>query len=466
MNNGAILPIIPETITVHLGRPGEPARNVTVPFVDYIKNVASSEIYPTWPESAIRANIYAQISFALNRIYTEYYRSRGYDFDITNSTSIDQSFVYGRDIFENISQIVDDIFDSYVRRQGSIEPLFTLYCDGIEVQCNGLSQWGSVTLANEGLVPYEILQNYYGDNINIVENAPVAGLTESYPGVPLRIGTISDSVSLIQTRLNRISKNFPLIPKINDPPGFFASETETAVRAFQRQFDLSEDGVVGRATWYAIARIYAAVKKLADINSEGIRVEDVTLLFGEDLEEGDRGFAVSELQYLLAVIAFFSESVRPVTIDGIFGPTTRGAVEDFQYAYGLPVTGVVDGTTWRSIYDNYLVLIDSLPEGYFTSTTLPYPGSPLRVGSRGEYVTALQTYLNRISDVYTAIPKLNVDGVYGVGTANAVRAYQRIFDLPETGVTASYTWESVASTYRSLVDGEYGTATQFGGNLG
>ena len=158
MNNGAILPVIPENITVHLGRPTESARNVTVPFADYIKNVASSEIYPTWPENALRANILAQISFTLNRIYTEYYRSRGYDFDITNSTAFDQSFVYGRDIFENISQIVDEIFNEYIRRSGSVEPLFAVYCDGINVQCNGVSQWGSVELANQGLTPYEILQ--------------------------------------------------------------------------------------------------------------------------------------------------------------------------------------------------------------------------------------------------------------------------------------------------------------------
>ena len=466
MNNGVLLPVIPETVTVHLGRPNESARNVTVPFVDYIKNVASSEIYPTWPESALRANIYAQISFALNRISTESYRSRGYDFDITNSTTIDQSFVYGRDIFENISQIVDDIFDSYIRRRGSVEPLFALYCDGIEVQCNGLSQWGSVSLAEDGLVPYEILQYYYNDNIDIVENAPIVGVSESYPRTPLRLGTVSDEVKLIQTRLNRISKNFPIIPKISDPTGVFAADTEDAVRAFQEQFDLSPDGVVGRATWYAISRIYSAVKRLTDVSSEGIPAEDVTLLFGGDLEFGDTGVAVRELQYLLAVIAFFSDSVRPVTIDGIFGNTTRGAVEDFQYDSGLPVTGVVDETTWQQIYDTYRILLDSLPEGYFTSTTLPYPGSPLRVGSRGEYVTALQNYLNRISDVYTEIPKLNVDGVYGVRTRDAVRVYQMIFGLPETGVTGASTWDSVANTYRTIVDGDYGTRGQFGGNLG
>ena len=153
------LPFIPETITVHLGPPNSNAQNVTIPFADYIANVASSEIYPTWPQSAIRANIYAQISYTLNRIYTEYYRARGYDFDITNSTSVDQSFVYGRDIFENIDQIVSEIFTDYIRRQGTIEPLFATYCDGINVQCDGLSQWGSVTLAEQGLGPYQILTN-------------------------------------------------------------------------------------------------------------------------------------------------------------------------------------------------------------------------------------------------------------------------------------------------------------------
>ncbi|MBQ7931305.1 MAG: peptidoglycan-binding protein, partial [Clostridia bacterium] len=177
------------------------------------------------------------------------------DFDITNSTAIDQSFVYGRDIFENISRIVDEIFDSYIRRRGSVEPLFALYCDGIEVQCGGLSQWGSVPLAEEGNTAYDILRYYYGDDIDIVQNVPIQDLTDTYPGTPIRIGTISDDVLLIQNRLNRISKNFPAIPKISDPDGFFAADTEAAVRAFQRQFGLSEDGVVGRATWYAILRI-------------------------------------------------------------------------------------------------------------------------------------------------------------------------------------------------------------------
>ena len=453
MNSDVILPVIPETITVHLGRPETNARNVTIPFADYIKNVASSEIYPTWPESALRANILAQISFALNRIYTEYYPSRGYDFDITSSPSIDQTFVYGRDIFENISEIVDEIFNTYIRREGTVSPLFAVYCDGIEVQCGGLTQWGSVELANQGLSAYEILRRFYGDNIEFIENVPVEGVTESYPGEPLRLGSISDEVFLIQARLNRIRRNYPGIPAISDPDGFFSADTEDAVRAFQRQFGLTVDGVVGRATWYAIARIYGAVKRLTDVNSEGVPMEDVTLLFNERLEEGDSGFAVRELQYLLAFISAFDPSVRPVAIDGIFGAVTRGAVEDYQTAYGLPTTGIVNAATWNSLYETYTTLRNSLPADYFGTGAVPYPGSPLRIGSRGADVVTLQQYLNRIAEAYPEIPFLSPDGIYGQATANAVRIYQRLFGLEPVGVTASTTWNSIADTYFRLVNG-------------
>ena len=450
MNGNIIAPVIPEYITVHLGRPNENARNVTVPFADYIKNVASSEIYPTWPESAIRANILAEISFALNRIYTEYYRSRGYDFQITNSTAIDQSFVYGRDIFENISQIVDEIFNSYLRRRGSTEPLFARYCDGDRVQCNGLSQWGTVSLANRGYSTNDIIRYYYGDDVDIVTDAPVGGMGESYPGTSLSLGSFSEDVNLIQRRLNRISRNYPGIPRITDPAGLFSESTERAVIAFQRQFDLTPDGIVGNATWYAIARIYAAVKKLSDVDSEGVPPEDVTLLFGEQIEEGDTGYPVRELQYLLAFAGSFLQEVRPIAIDGIFGRNTRAAVEDFQAYAGLPETGAVDAQTWNALYRTYRELLASLPEDYYSSSTVPYPGSPLRVGSSGPYVRTLQAYLNRISDVYTGIPKLDVDGQFGNATRSAVQAYQRIFGIEPTGVAAAYTWDSIANTYSEV----------------
>ena len=244
----SVTPSIPTTITVHLGAPSQNAPNVTVPFLDYVKNVASSEIYPTWPENAIRANMYAQISFALNRIFTEYYRSRGYDFDITNSTAYDQYFVNGRTVFDNISRIADDIFDSYVVKGEGIEPYFTQYCNGTTVTCDGLSQWGTVPLAEDGFLPYQILQYYYGDDVSIKQNVPIDDLPASYPGIPLRLGSVGNDVKNIQLRLNRISRNYPAIPKIYPTDGIFAVETEDAVKEFQRIFNLTPDGIVGRST--------------------------------------------------------------------------------------------------------------------------------------------------------------------------------------------------------------------------
>lgn len=235
-----IQPVIPQTVTVHLGPPSSNARNVTVPFVDYIKNVASSEIYPTWPENALRANIYAIISFVLNRIYIEWYPSQGYDFDITNTTQYDQAFVPDRDVFENISNIVDEIFDEYVVRNGTIQPLFTAFCNGTTSTCSGLSQWGTVALAEQGLTPYQILQNYYGDDISILTDTPVMSVGESYPGTPLRLGDASNSVKIIQTELNRISRNYPAIPRIPVESGLFGDGTEAAVRAFQKIFSLPQ----------------------------------------------------------------------------------------------------------------------------------------------------------------------------------------------------------------------------------
>ena len=263
------LPVIPETIVVHLGPPKQPAENIEVSFSDYIKNVASSEIYPTWPAEALRANIYAQISFALNRIYTEWYRSRGYDFDITSSTQFDQAFVKDRDIFENISDLVDEIFNDYLRRPDRAEPLFAQFCSGTTVTCDGLSQWGSVTLANQGLDALEILQQYYGDNLELVEDAPIENLPESYPGVPLQLGDSSNDVYQIQQSLERIRRNFPAIPAVPVVDGVFDPDTQEAVRVFQQVFNMPVTGVVDKATWYRIKEIYTSVKRLADLYSEG-----------------------------------------------------------------------------------------------------------------------------------------------------------------------------------------------------
>ena len=443
--NNLNLPVIPETITVHLGPAGSPARNVTVPFVDYIKNVASSEIYPTWPETAIRANVLAQISFALNRVYTEYYRSRGYD---------------------NISRIVDDIFNDYIRRQGSVAPLFAQYCDGVEVSCGGLSQWGSVNLSEQGYAPYQILQFYYGDNIELVQDAPIMGITESYPGIALRPGTSGNEIRRIQVRLNRISRNYPSIPKIPVTDGIYGPDTEAAVREFQRIFGLTEDGIIGRSTWYAIERIYNAVKRLSELNAEGLTPDDVRDVLPRILQEGDTGTDVRELQYLLAFVGNFTETLPVIAVDGVFGPTTRQAVEQFQQQQGLEPSGIVDTVTWNRLYNTYRSLYESLPENYFSGATAPYPGTPLSRGSRGAEVTRIQEYLNYISNTYPSIPKLDADGVFGARTAEAVRAYQTLFGIEPSGIVGAATWESITETYRDLFQGAQASGTQFGGEIG
>ncbi|MBE6587144.1 MAG: spore cortex-lytic protein [Ruminococcaceae bacterium] len=466
MNGQVNLPFIPETVTVHLGAPDQTAQNVTVSFVDYIKNVASSEIYPTWPESALRANILAQISFALNRIYTEYYRSRGYNFDITNSTAIDQSFTYGRDIFENVSNIVDDIFDTYIRRDGAIEPLFALYCDGRNTFCPGLRQWETVSLANQGLGPFDILTRFYGQNIGLVSDAPIQGAAESFPGRTLSVGSSGNDVKLIQTRLNRISRNYPAIPKIVLIDGIFATDTEDAVRTFQEIFSLPQTGTVDRSTWYAIARIYSGVKSLSDLNSEGIAPEEVTDLFAQELSLGYRGRGASDLQYFLRFIAEFNPAVEAPVIDGIFGEATQSAVRSFQREYGLPDTGVVDLATWEAIFSAYQGMLDSLPQGYFSDSTEPYPGFPVRLGSRGEEVRRVQQYLNVISEAYPQIPKLSEDGVFGAGTQAAVLAFQSLFGLEPDGTVALNTYNRIAALYRDLVEGNKVNEGQFPGELG
>ena len=253
-------PKIPEKIVIHLGAPSSDAMNVTENFSDYIKNVASSEIYPTWPREALKANIIAQISVALNRVYTEFYRSSGRDFDITSSPAYDQTYVYGRDIFSNISEIVDEIFNSYIRQEGVLEPLFAEFCDGVEVNCKGLSQWGSVELANGGLGFFDILKRYYGNDIELVTDVAIENITSSAPLVDISEGDQGRDVELIQIRLNRISENFPGIPKIKRVDAFFDTETTRAVEKFQEIFDLDVDGIVGKATWYRIQFIYNAVK--------------------------------------------------------------------------------------------------------------------------------------------------------------------------------------------------------------
>ncbi len=456
-------PFVPETITVHLGTPDSDAENVTVSFSDYIKNVASSEIFPTWPESAIRANIYAQISYALNRVYTEWYRSRGYNFDITNSTAFDQSFVNGRDIFENISRIVDEIFNDYIRRQGNIEPLFAAFCDGREVVCDGLSQWGTVELANQGLGPYDILTRYYGNDIEIVQDAPIQNISESYPGVPLRVGSSGQDVRTIQTQLNRISRDYPLIPKITSVDGVFGERTEEAVRQFQEIFNLVPDGIIGKATWYKIKAIFVAVSRLGALNSEGIRLADVSKNFVTEVRPGEQGNPVRVIQYYLAVIAVYNNAVPTVNIDGIFGNATESAVRSFQRFSGIPETGVVDETTWNALSDAYLGILESYPPQFLAEDYSPYPGTPLTVGSSGAAVDVIQNRLAFISEIYQNIPAVQLTGVFDEQTAAAVDAFLEDMGLPPKGFVGPGTWQLIEDTYFNLKNSDLKTPGQYPG---
>ncbi len=459
-----IYPTIPERIVVHLGAPDSDAMNVTETFADYIKNVASSEIYPTWPEEAIRANVLAQTSVALNRVYTSFYRRRGRDFDITNSPAYDQTYVYQRDIFENISRIVDEIFDSYIRREGNIEPLFAQFCDGVEIQCDGLEQWGSLALAEEGLGYEEILRRYYGDDIEIVRDVPIAGVAQTAPLAPLREGDASDAVEIIQIRLNRISANFPGIPKITPVDGFFGESTRNAVEKFQEVFDLAVDGVVGRATWNKINAIYAAVKNLYSLSSEGLAIEELQTQYQGELSEGDVSTGVLTLQYYLAYISLFVPSVTSPTVDGAFGPGTAAAVRSYQDTYGLPVTGIVNEATWNSIEETYFGILRGIPYQFEAGIILPFPGRILRAGIEGDDVRALQEYLNYISLTYPDIPRVNLDGIFGESTAAAVRAFKSTFDIagnPERVDAA--TWNSIISVYDDLYTGNIVREDQFPG---
>lgn len=393
-----VLPYVPEYITVHLGSPSSDAENVTVSFADYVKNVASSEIYPTWRESALRANIYAIVSFALNRVYTEFYRSRGYPFDITSSTAYDQAFVKGRSYFENVSRIVDELFNDYLRRPGFVEPLAAKFCNGTTVTCQGLSQWGSQNLAQQGYNAPQILTNYYGD-VEIVPNAPIRGIQSSYPGSPLRRGSSGPDVVTIQVELNRIAQNYPAIPKIPVIDGIFGSRTEASVKKFQEIFDLNPDGIVGPATWYELVQLYTGVLSLSELRSQGQTFYANSWTYPDALQQGDRGVHIRQLQYMLSILSEFISDIPPLEIDGIFGPATREAVVAAQRWLGLPVTGAVDDDTWDEIYDQFagientaLRSKETFPEepngsgpqnGYGASTTMTqFPGQDQRQGTQ------------------------------------------------------------------------------------
>ena len=440
--------IIPKNITVHLGKPAASARNVTVSFRDYIANVASSEVYPTWPEQALRANIHCQISLALNRIYTEWYPSKGYTFNITNSTSYDQYYVHGRTVFDVMVRITDDIFNTYIRKTGTVNPYYSEYCDGKSVTCPGLKQWGTVTLANQGRNALQILKYYYGNDIEIIRTSNIQSIPQSYPGSPIRQGDSGTAVFTLQRQLNRITKDYPFLGLLT-VDGVFGARMAATVRAFQKQFNLTADGAVGRQTWYKISYIYVSVKDLAELTSEG-EVSSGTLSDGTwggtVLRTGSTGSAVEQLQFWLNTLAQYTSSIPSVTVDGVFGSGTAAAVRAFQRKYGLTVDGVVGRDTWTELYDQFRSIQSD------NGTPNAYPGTALRQGSSGQNVRLVQFWLKIARTVYSSLNNVTVDGIFGSSTAAAVRRFQTYFGLTSDGVVGRTTWNKLYEVYNDIAN--------------
>ena len=444
-------PVVPTEITVHIGSPEEAGKTITVPFPEYIKNVASNEIYPSWPADAIKANILAQISFALNRVYNEWYPSLGYNFDITSSPAYDQTFKEDSQFFENISQIVDDIFNNYIVKGDQVQPLFAAYCDGINTTCDGLSQWGSVELARQGLSPTEILKRYYGNDIRIIYNAPVSPNIPSYPGFPFRLGSAGNYVRQLKVQLNRISNNYPAIPKIEDENIFFTTDMEESVKAFQEIFDLPVTGTVDKATWYEVKYLYNAVKKVADLASEGISIEEVQFPYGETLQIGDTGPYIRPLNYLLNFLSYFDTDIPKLNLSGEeFTEDTKEVVIAFQTSNNIEADGIVDKNTWNALLTSYNQTKGLIPEEYLYYEDKLYPGIFLSLGMTGDDILNLQDFLYIICEKTHQIPGVRVNGTFDELTEESIKSIQKRYNLPENGVVGPATWQKIIDWVESL----------------
>ena len=454
---------------------------------------------PTWPEQALRANIHCQISLALNRIYTEWYPSKGYTFNITNSTSYDQYYVHGRTVFDVMVRITDDIFNTYIRKTGTVNPYYSEYCDGKSVTCPGLKQWGTVTLANQGRNALQILKYYYGNDIEIIRTSNIQSIPQSYPGSPIRQGDSGTAVFTLQRQLNRITKDYPFLGLLtvdgvlgqstwtglydqfrsiqsdNGTPnaypgtalregasgqnvrlvqfwlkiartvysnlnnitvdGKFGSATTAAVKRFQTYFGLTSDGVVGRTTWNKLYEVYNDIAN--KLLSSSLRPGE----YPGVLRKGSSGTAVRELQFYLYLMSAYESSIPAIGIDGQFGASTEAAVRAYQRFAGLTVDGIVGRTTWNSLYDNASTLRASGP--VVTLKRLPYPGTPLAVGSSGSAVLYYSLLLQRIAYYFTSVENPPLSDQYTDETAAATRSAQELLGLPETGIADADTWTAV-----------------------
>ena len=436
-------PTVPNNITVHLGAPDKYARDITVPFTDYIANVASSEIYPTWPKNALIANIYTIISFAMNRIYNEWYRSKGYNYDITSLPAYDQTYTENGSTYENISNIVGEIFNNYVVKGDQVQPYFTSYCDGRIRTCDGLSQWGSVTLANQGKTPLDILKYYYGNDIKIKYDAPVGDMKEGFPGDDVGLGYVGNPVLAIQRDLRRIRKNYPAIPDITSTLGIYDTETENAVKKFQEIFNLPVTGIVDKATWYKIKYVYNSVLKLADLYSEGLKEKDISFRYADELKYGDTGIEVEYIHYFLDALAFLDPDIPRLPTNSIYTNNTESMVKAFQQKYKLPVTGIFTYSDWTVLKNAYRNILKSFPKEYQNFIDDLYPDYFLTRGMSGVDVKRFQKYLLAICRYDKSIPGVRVNGNFDELTEKSVMKLQQDYGFDINGIVGPLLWRKV-----------------------
>ena len=356
--------------------------------------------------------------------------------------------MHGRTVFDVMVRITDDIFNTYIRKTGTVNPYYSEYCDGKSVTCPGLKQWGTVTLANQGRNALQILKYYYGNDIEIIRTSNIQSIPQSYPGSPIRQGDSGTAVFTLQRQLNRITKDYPFLGLLT-VDGVFGAKMAATVRAFQRQFNLTADGVVGRQTWYKISYIYVSVKDLAELTSEG-EVSSGTLSDGTwggtVLRTGSTGSAVEQLQFWLNTLAQYESSIPSLTVDGVYGTGTANTVRAFQRKYGLTVDGVVGRDTWTALYDQFRSIQSD------NGTPNAYPGTALREGASGQNVRLVQFWLKIARTVYSNLNNITVDGKFGSATTAAVKRFQNYFGLTSDGVVGRTTWNKLYEVYNDIAN--------------
>ncbi len=453
MNGLYSFPDIPAYITVHIGEPDDIGENVYVSFPDYIKSVSSMLVDPNMPEEALYAVMYAQVTLALNRIINGVYRKRGYSFDITSDPTYDQAYEYNYPVYDNVNRIADSIFNEYVSRDADSYPIDADICyEGL--RCSGLSVEGSIEMAENGQGYEDILKYYFGRDIYIAKKSEVSGLKNDlallYPIYP---GESGNKVTSLNVALNRIGSNYSTIPKVDFSDDIYGSTTTQAVKEFQRIFDLEQTGIVEKTTYYKLLYVYTSISRLADLVKAGKELSDILPELRSELKYGSVGNTVKLLQYYLSLVSAYESRVPPLQIIGVFGENTYQSVTAFQKIFGLSPDGVVTEEVWEILRSVYTGLYSALPPTSFGGDAYDYFGSILILGSEGADVRYLQEYLKSIGNTYGFLSDVDVSGIFDEKTENAVKEFQKIIGIKDSGVVTSTTWNAITGVYNAIIAG-------------